>query len=85
MRAAEKAAKENKSDAKEVDDAIVTTLRARSEFRKQLTLLEGKLTGQAQEIEALESCMRSQPRLGKRKRRQTDGETIVPLSINDLT
>mmetsp|Transcript_6183 Transcript_6183/g.9463 ORF Transcript_6183/g.9463 Transcript_6183/m.9463 type:complete len:273 (-) Transcript_6183:489-1307(-) len=62
--------------SKEVDEGIVTSLRARADFRKNLTVLEGKVSGQAQEAEALESCRRTQSRLGgggqgrRRKRRK---------------
>jgi len=61
----------------EVDEAVVTSLRARADLRKNITVLEGKLSGQAQEAEALESCMRTQSRLGRKRRKRN------PITTND--
>lgn len=57
-----------KQSLKELDEAVITFLRTRLEYRRQLALVEAKLEGRAQELEALESCVRSQPRARKRKR-----------------
>jgi hypothetical protein len=61
-----------KHSLKELDEAVITFLRTRLEYRRQLALVEAKLEGRAQELEALESCVRSQPRARKRKRDMDD-------------
>ena len=74
-RAAEKAAIKKNQDTKELDDAVMTLLRARSDFRRYVTTIEANLLGQAEENEALEGLLRSQPCMGrKRKRGGGDGD-----------
>ena len=57
--------------SKELGDAVVGMLRCNVDLRRTLTYLEAKLTGQAQETEALEGCMRSQPRIGRKRKRDS--------------
>mmetsp|Transcript_20321 Transcript_20321/g.28276 ORF Transcript_20321/g.28276 Transcript_20321/m.28276 type:complete len:241 (-) Transcript_20321:1202-1924(-) len=74
--------------SKEVDEGIVTSLRARADFRKNLTVLEGKISGQAQEAEALESCRRTQSRLGRKRRKRnvpTKEEEPSPTAATTTT
>lgn len=59
------------------------------DLRRTITHVEGKLTGQAQETAALEGCMRSQPSIGKKRKRDSDGAvpngqaaTTEPLSTS---
>lgn len=61
-RAAEKAA--GRPDSKELDDAVMTTLRSRNDFRRYAAIIEASLLGQAKENEALEALFRSTPCLG---------------------
>ena len=58
-----------KFDRKGVEDALFTTLRARTELRRVATLAEAKLRGNARETESLELCQRSQPSIGKKRKR----------------
>lgn len=58
---------------KELDDAVVTSIRARVEFRRCCNLLEGSLTGQAKEHEALEGWLRSQPNMGTKRTPRLNG------------
>ena len=67
VQAAEKAAT-RPSGNKELDDAIVTNVRARMEFRRYCSLMEGALRGQAKESEALEGMLRSQPNMGRKRK-----------------
>ena len=69
MTKAEKAALEpTQINCKELNDCVVTFLRTRVEWHRLLGNVQAKLQGQAQEREALEGFVRTQPRLGKRKR-----------------
>mmetsp|Transcript_28242 Transcript_28242/g.83208 ORF Transcript_28242/g.83208 Transcript_28242/m.83208 type:complete len:133 (-) Transcript_28242:93-491(-) len=75
-RAAEKSAKTasakgsaTEAEKKAVDDALVTMLRARSELRRVGSLVEARLRGNAKETEALELCLRSQPCIGRKRKR----------------
>lgn len=56
------------SNVKELDKSVVHFLKYRIEYHRLLSQIEAKLLGKAQEREALETYVRTQPRLGKRKR-----------------
>jgi hypothetical protein len=89
---AEKTAKETtKENCKELDDAVLVYLRARMEWHRLISHVEAKLQGKAQEMEALENYVRTQPRLGKKRKRtnmapadlllqpyENDNESAVP-------
>jgi hypothetical protein len=64
------AGKAKDASAKDLDDAVVSVLRGCIAFRRCVTHVQAKLTGQAQETEALEGCMRSQPSLGRKRKRE---------------
>jgi hypothetical protein len=53
------------------DEAVVSVCRGRITFRRCLAHVEAKITGQAQETEALEGCMKSQPSVGRKRKRDT--------------
>lgn len=73
MGKAEKAgADRTDANCRELNESVVTFLRTRMEWHRHLGHVEAKLQGKAQEMEALESYVRTQPRLGKRKRSQED-------------
>lgn len=74
MTKAEKVAGEpSQATAKELDDSVIAFLRTRMEWHRLMSHMEAKLQGKAQEMEALECYVRTQPRLGKNKRkRQTE-------------
>ena len=66
---AEKAADNStQENCRELEDSLVTLLRSRIEFHRVLGNVEAMLQGKAEEREALEGYVRTQPRLGKRKR-----------------
>jgi len=66
---AEKAADSStQENCRELEESLVTFLRSRIEFHRVLGNVEAKLQGKAEEREALEGYVRTQPRLGKRKR-----------------
>ena len=72
---AEKAnAETTKETLKELDESVLVLIRTRMEFHGLLSHVEAKLQGKQQEMEALENYVRTQPRLGKRKRLE-DQET----------
>jgi lipopolysaccharide export LptBFGC system permease protein LptF len=56
------------NNVKELDKSVVHFLKYRIEYHRLLSQIEAKLLGKAQEREALETYVRTQPRLGKRKR-----------------
>jgi hypothetical protein len=69
MSKAEKAGKDStQANCKELNEGVVTFLRTRMELHRIIGHVEAKLQGKAQEMEALEGYVRTQPRLGKRKR-----------------
>jgi hypothetical protein len=76
-RTAEKAKDAN---SKEVGDAIIGVLRSNVDLRRTITYVEGKLTGQAQEMQALEGCMRSQPCVGRKRKRENGN---VPVKTEE--
>jgi lipopolysaccharide export LptBFGC system permease protein LptF len=59
------------NNVKELDKSVVHFLKYRIEYHRLLSQIEAKLLGKAQEREALETYVRTQPRLGKRKRDET--------------
>ena len=67
---------------KALDDAVVSVLRSRIEFRRNVTHVEGKLTGQAQGTEALEGCMKSQPCVGRKRKRDTAPPASAAATAN---
>lgn len=69
MHKAEKAGENStQPNCRELEESVVTFLKKRIEFHRVLGNVEAKLQGKAQEREALEGYVRTQPRLGKRKR-----------------
>jgi hypothetical protein len=71
---AEKAAQDPQPPAREVlkelDEAVVTFLRTRMDWGRQISHIEATLQGKAQEMEAFDCYMRSQPRLGRKRKRE---------------
>lgn len=69
MSKAEKAgADSTQANCRELNESVVSFLRTRMEWHRLIGHVEAKLQGKAQEMEALEGYVRTQPRLGKRKR-----------------
>lgn len=64
-------------DAKkrELDETVLLFLRTRREFHRLLSHTEAKLQGKAEEMESLETYVRTQPRVGNRKRKR--GSTAI--------
>ena len=58
------------SKKRELDESIVFFLRTRREFHRLLSHAEAKLQGKAEEMESLETYVRTQPRVGTRKRKR---------------
>lgn len=58
------------SKKKELDESVVLFLRTRREFHRLLSHAEAKLQGKAEEMESLETYVRTQPRIGTRKRKR---------------
>jgi hypothetical protein len=54
---------------KDLGEAVVGVLKSNIDLRRAITHVEGKITGQAKETEALEGCMRSQPCLARKRKR----------------
>jgi len=80
-RCAEKqCAKAGNITSKELEENVDQTFKARNEFRRQITILEAKLLGTAKETEALSSLMNSQPRIGRKRKRNTENGTHGILS-----
>lgn len=73
-RAAEKAvaAKGDEQANKDLGEAIVGVLKSNVDLRRTITHVEAKITGQAKETEALEGCMRSQPSVGLKRKRNNN-------------
>ena len=61
---------EHGAKTRELDDSVVLFLRHRREFHRLLSHTEAKLQGKAEEIESLETYVRTQPRIGRRKRKR---------------
>ncbi len=55
---------------RELDESVLLFLRTRREFHRLLSHAEAKLQGKAEEMESLETYVRTQPRVGKRKRKR---------------
>jgi len=79
---AEKTAKQtSKENYKELDEAVVVFLRTRMEWHRLISHVEAKLQGKAEELEALECYVRTQPKVGrKRKRVDSAQPPVVPES-----
>ena len=70
MSKAEKAAAAKDAKNRELDEAVAFFLRTRREFHRLLSHTEAKLQGKAEEMESLETYVRTQPRIGTRKRKR---------------
>jgi hypothetical protein len=82
---AEKAAVETtKENLKEVDEAVVIFIRFRLEYHRLISIVEARLQGKAQEMEALNNYVRTQPRLGKRKRDDVVEAILAAKSQDDV-
>ena len=55
---------------RELDESVVLFLRTRREFHRLLSHTEAKLQGKAEEMESLDCYVRTQPRIGTRKRKR---------------
>lgn len=55
---------------RDLDESAVLFLRTRREFHRLLSHTEAKLQGKAEEMESLETYVRTQPRIGTRKRKR---------------
>ena len=62
----------NEKEAKklDLDESVVLFLRTRREFHRLLSHAEAKLQGKAEEMESLEAYVKTQPRVGTRKRKR---------------
>jgi hypothetical protein len=81
---------------REVDDSIVVFLKARMEFHRLISHVEAKLQGKAEEMESLETYVRTQPKLGSYKKRKhrheeeqqqevkSEGSTTTPKESTTL-
>mgnify|MGYP005844723473 CR=1 FL=1 len=63
----------SKESLKELDDAVVSFLRMRMEWGRQIYHVERKIQGKEQEMETTDCYLRSQPRLGKKRKRLAVG------------
>ena len=54
---------------KVLDSALLQTLKARSDIVRTAIAAEARLRGNAKETEALECCLRSQPSMGRKRKR----------------
>jgi Fic family protein len=76
---AEKASAETtKETLKELDESVLVLIRTRMEYHRLLSHVEAKLQGKQQEMESLENYVRTQPRLGKRKRLEVQETAKAP-------
>ncbi|KAG7349465.1 hypothetical protein IV203_012062 [Nitzschia inconspicua] len=64
-----------KDNYKQLDECVVTFLKARIEFLRLLNHIEAKIQGKAEEMESLETYIQMEPRIGGMKRKHTDMET----------
>jgi hypothetical protein len=55
---------EKEKTKRELDDCVALFLRTRREFHRLLSHVEAKLQGKAEEMESLETYVRTQPRIG---------------------
>jgi hypothetical protein len=72
---------------KQVDESVVTFLKTRMEFHRLLSQIEAKLLGKAEEIDSLETYIRTEPKIGNigNKKRtleemNTHSSSSAPLS-----
>jgi hypothetical protein len=85
---AEKAAaveQPTRENLKELNDAVVTFLRARMEWGRQISYIEAKLQGKAQENETMDCYLRCQPRLGRKRKRHTQEEAAVTEAVEQAS
>ena len=59
-----------KKTKRELEECIVLFLRTRREFHRLLSHVEAKLQGKAEEMESLETYVRTQPRIGHNTKRR---------------
>jgi hypothetical protein len=68
---------------RDVDDSVVTFLRTRIEFHRLLSHVEAKLQGKAEDMESLETYIKTEPKVGghncnrKRKLQEVAGSGAV--------
>jgi hypothetical protein len=65
-------AEPTKNSLKELDECVVGFLRTRVEWGRLISYLEAKLEGKAKEMEILQQYVRSQPSLGRKRKREKD-------------
>jgi len=71
------AADKNNRTLKELDDVVVGFLRTRVEWGRLISYLEAKLEGKAQEMETLQQYVKTQPSLGRKRKREEDAAQAV--------
>lgn len=87
--------KPSKESLKELDESVVQFLKTRIEYGRNILHLEAKLQGKAKEMEAMDCYLRSQPRVGRKRKRHReevdataaaiDGTSVVaPVSVTDV-
>jgi hypothetical protein len=64
----------NKATLKELDECVVGFLRTRVDWGRLVSYLEAKLEGKAKEMEILQNYVRSQPKLGRKRKREEKRE-----------
>lgn len=57
---------------RELDEYVVAFLRSKLDWGKLISYLEAKLEGKAKEMETLQQYVRTQPKLGRSKRKRED-------------
>ena len=83
---AEKASQETtREHIKELDDSVLTFIRFRMEWIRLLSHVQAKLQGKQQEMEALECYIRTQPRLGRKRKRLATPDDEPNLDTDDAT
>jgi hypothetical protein len=75
----------DKQSLKELDDAVVSFLRMRMEWGRQISHVQAKLQGKAQEIETVDCYLRSQPRLGRKRKRNNNEANATGNNHSDKT
>ena len=70
---------------KELDESVLSVLRTRMEWHRLMSHVEARLQGKAQEMEALDCYVRTQPRLGRKRKRPSDNDEPVASSTEATT
>ena len=65
---------------KEMDEDIVNFLRAKRDWGRTISYLEAKLEGTAKEVETLQHYVRTQSKLGKKRKREETEASIAPVT-----